>query len=131
MGGDSGTASAPRISKNMAPSSFTKQTKDVPFFHGFKTEFPKFNRDFISLAKQHGLFRVFTEEVKIPVADVAVCKVDRVLSIVGWSGPLCYYHNADHICIGNQAAGFWLECGWVPNQEDDPNRFIDQCFETS
>ena len=33
VSGDSGTASAPRIGENMASSNFTKQIKDVPFFH--------------------------------------------------------------------------------------------------
>ena len=66
---DSGTASAPRIGENMATSNFTKQIKDVSFFHGTKAEFPKFKRDLITLAKQHGLFRVFTEDVEIAVAD--------------------------------------------------------------
>ena len=69
MSGDSGTASAPRIGENKATSNFTKQIKDVPFFHSAKAEFPKFKRDLITLAKQHGLFRVFTEDVEIPVAD--------------------------------------------------------------
>ena len=69
VNGDSGTASAPRTGENMATSNFTKQIKDVPFFHGAKAEFPKFKRDLINLAKQHGLFRVFTEDIEIPVAD--------------------------------------------------------------
>ena len=34
MSGDNGTASAPRIGENMVSSNFTKQIKDVPFFHG-------------------------------------------------------------------------------------------------
>ena len=38
-------------------------------YAGPKAEFPKFKRDLITLAKQHGLFRVFTEDVEIPVAD--------------------------------------------------------------
>ena len=42
---------------------------NVQFFHGAKAEFPKFKRDLITLAKQHGRFRVFTEDVEIPVAD--------------------------------------------------------------
>ena len=69
VSGDSGTASAPRIGENTVSSNVTKQIKDVPFFHGAKAEFPKFKRDLITLAKQHGLFRVFTEDVEIPVAD--------------------------------------------------------------
>ena len=59
VNGDSGTASAPRIFKNMAPSSFTKK---------IKAAFPKFKRDLITLAKQHDPFRVFTEEVEMSVA---------------------------------------------------------------
>ena len=50
-------------------SNVTKQIKDVSFFHGAKAEFPKFKRNLITLAKQHGLFRVFIEDVEIPVAD--------------------------------------------------------------
>ena len=34
VSGDSGTASAPRIGENTAPSNVTKQIKNVPFFHG-------------------------------------------------------------------------------------------------
>ena len=60
---DSGTASAQRIGENTVSSNVTKQIKDVPLFHGAKAEFPKFKRDLITLAKQHGLFRVFTEDV--------------------------------------------------------------------
>ena len=41
----------------------------MPFFNGAKAELPEFKRDLITLAKQHGLFRVFTEDVEIPVAD--------------------------------------------------------------
>ena len=69
MSGGSGTASAPRIGENTVSSNVTKQIKDVPFFHGAKAEFPKFKRDLITLGKQHGLFRVFTENVEVPVAD--------------------------------------------------------------
>ena len=69
MSGDSGTASAPRIGENTVSSNVIKQIKDVPFSYGAKEEFPKFKRDLITLAKQHGLFRVFTEDVEIPVAD--------------------------------------------------------------
>ena len=69
MSGDSGTASAPSVGENTVSSNVTKQIKDVPFFHGAKAEFPKFKRDLITLAKQHGLFRVFTEDVEVPVAD--------------------------------------------------------------
>ena len=64
-----GTASAPIISEKMASSNFTKQIKHVPFIHGAEAEFPKFKRDLINLAKQHDVFRVFAEEVEIPVAD--------------------------------------------------------------
>ena len=69
MSGDSGTASALRIGENTVSSNVTKQIKNVPFFHGAKAEFPKFKRDLITLAKQHGLFRVFTEDFEVPVAD--------------------------------------------------------------
>ena len=69
MSGGSGTASAPRIGENTVSSNVTKQIKDVPFFHGAKAEFPKFNEIWITLGKQHGLFRVFTENVEVPVAD--------------------------------------------------------------
>ena len=70
MSGDSGIASAPRIGENMVSSNVTKQIKDVQFFHGAaKAEFPKFKRDLITLVKQHGLFRAFTEDVEVPVAD--------------------------------------------------------------
>ena len=65
MSGDSGTTSAPRIGENTVSSNVTKQMKDVPFFHGAKAEFPKFKQDLITLAKQHGLFRVFTEDVEV------------------------------------------------------------------
>ena len=58
MSGDSGTASAPRIGENVVLSNFTKQIKDVLFFRGANAEFPKFKRNLITLAKQHGLFRV-------------------------------------------------------------------------
>ena len=64
VNGDSGTASAPRIGENTVSSNVTKQIKDVPLFHGAKAEFPKFRRDLITLAKQHGLFRVFTEMLR-------------------------------------------------------------------
>ena len=69
VSGDSGTASAPRMGENTVSSNVTKQIKDVPFFHGAKTEFPKFKRDLITFAKQHGLFRVFTDNVEIYAAD--------------------------------------------------------------
>ena len=39
------------------------------FCHGATAEFPKFKRDLITFAKQQGMFRVFTEDVEIPVAD--------------------------------------------------------------
>ena len=39
------------------------------FCHGSTAEFPKSKRDLITFAKQHGMFRVFTEDVEIPVAD--------------------------------------------------------------
>ena len=69
MSGGNSIASAPRIGENTVSSNVTKQIKDVPFFHGAKAEFPKFKRDLITLGKQHGLFRVFTEDVEVPVAD--------------------------------------------------------------
>ena len=70
MSGDSGTASAPRIGESMVSSNVTKQIKDVPFFHGATAaEYPKSKRDLITFAKQHGMFRVFPEDVEIPVAD--------------------------------------------------------------
>ena len=69
MSGDSGTASAPRIGENTVLSKVTKKIKDVPFSHGAKAEFPKFKRDLIAIAKQRGLFRVFTEDVEVSVAD--------------------------------------------------------------
>ena len=69
VSGDSGTASAPRTGENMVSSNVTKQIKDVPFFHGAKAEVPKFKRDFTTFAKEHGLFRVFTEVVELSVAD--------------------------------------------------------------
>ena len=69
MNGDIGTVPAPRVGENTVSSNATKQIKDVPFSHGAKAEFPKFKRDLITLVKQHGLFRVFTEDVEIPVAE--------------------------------------------------------------
>ena len=69
MNGDIGTASSPRVGENTVSSNVTKQIKDVPFSHGAKAEFSKFKRDLITLAKQHSLFWVFTEDVEIPVAD--------------------------------------------------------------
>ena len=68
MSGDSGTASGPRIGVNTISSNVTKQIKDMPFFHGAIADFPRFKRDLITLAKQHGLFRVFTEDLEIPKA---------------------------------------------------------------
>ena len=53
----------------MTSSSFTNQIKNVPFFNGANGEFPKFKRDMVTFAKQLGLYKVFTEEVKIPEAD--------------------------------------------------------------
>ena len=53
----------------MVSSNVTKQIKGVPFFHGAKAEVPKFKRDFTTLAKEHGLFRVFTEDIELSVAD--------------------------------------------------------------
>ena len=82
VSGDSGTASAPRIDENMAFSNLTKQTKDVSFFHGAKPEFPKFKRHLITLAKQHGLFRVFTEDVEIPVDEE---KSDEEIQATGFA----------------------------------------------
>ena len=53
----------------MVSSNVTKQIKDVLFFHGAKAAVPKFKRDFTTFAKEHGLFRVFTEVVELSVAD--------------------------------------------------------------
>ena len=69
VSGDSGTASAPRIGENMVSSNVTKQIKDLPFFHGAKAELPKFKLDLTTFAKEHGLFRVFTKDVELSVAD--------------------------------------------------------------
>ena len=69
VNGDIGTASGPRVGENTVSSNVTKQIKDVPFSHGAKAEFSKFKRDLITLAKQHSLFWVFTEDVEIPVVD--------------------------------------------------------------
>ena len=61
---DNGTASsAQRIGENRASSGFTRHIKDVPFFNDAKAELYKFERDFITLAKRHGLLQVFTDEV--------------------------------------------------------------------
>ena len=53
----------------MTSSSFTNQIENVPFFNGANAEFPKFTRDMVTFAKQHGLYKVFTEEVEIPDAN--------------------------------------------------------------
>ena len=65
VSGDSGTASTPKIGESMVSSNVTKKIKDVSFFHGATAEFPKFKRDLITFAKQHGMFRVFTEDVAL------------------------------------------------------------------
>ena len=39
------------------------------FFHGARAGFSKFKRDFITLAKQHGVFQAFNNEVEIPGPD--------------------------------------------------------------
>ena len=63
-----GTTSAQRICESMASSRFTKQIKDVLFFHAEKESFP--SSDEISLLlPNNSLFQIFTEEVEIPVAD--------------------------------------------------------------
>ena len=64
-----GSGLVPSEFQNMASSNSTKQIKDVPFSHAVKTEFPNSQRDLITLAKQHGLFRFFTEDAEIPVAN--------------------------------------------------------------
>ena len=65
VSGDSGTASTPKIGESMVSSNVTKKIKDVSFFHGATAEFPKFKRDLITFAKQHGMFRVFAEDVAL------------------------------------------------------------------
>ena len=81
VSGDSGTASAPapRIGENTVSSNVTKQIKDVPFFQGAKAEFPKFKRDLITLAKQHGLFRVFTEDIPVSTKQYDTYVIIRAL----------------------------------------------------
>ena len=69
VSGNSGTPSAPTIGEGMASSNFTKQIKDLYFFNDAKARFPMFKRDLITLAKQHGLFRVFTGDIEKPVGD--------------------------------------------------------------
>ena len=57
----------------MTSSSFTNQIKNVPFFNGANAEFPKFTRDMVTFAKQHGLYKAFAEEVEIPDANEEKC----------------------------------------------------------
>ena len=82
MSGDNGAASAQRIGENMASRHLTEQVTDVPFFHGTKVQFPKFERYFITLAKQHGLFRVLTHEVEIPVIIDEHKSVEEIRSMI-------------------------------------------------
>ena len=49
--------------------SQVKQIKDVPMFDGTNAKFPAWKQTFLLLAKLHGLFGIFTEEVYVPVAD--------------------------------------------------------------
>ena len=42
-----------------------KQIKDVPLFDGTKAKFPAWKQKFCCLAKLHGLFGIFTEEVDV------------------------------------------------------------------
>ena len=53
----------------MTSIRLTKQIKNVPFFYGTKTEFPKFEQDAFPLAKQYDRFRTFTDKMQMPVAD--------------------------------------------------------------
>ena len=79
VSGGSCTASAPRIGENTVSSNVAKQIKDVPFFHDAKAEFPKFKRDLITLAKQHGLFRVFTEDIPVSTKHYDTYVIIRAL----------------------------------------------------
>ena len=49
--------------------SQVKQINDVPMFDGTKTKFPAWKQNLLCLAKLHGLFGIFTEEVNVPFAD--------------------------------------------------------------
>ena len=49
--------------------SQVKQIENVPVFDGTKANFPAWIQNFLCLAKLHGLFGIFTEEVDVPVAD--------------------------------------------------------------
>ena len=46
-----------------------KQIKDVPTFDGTKAKFPAWKMNLLCLAKLHGLFEFFTEDVDVPVTD--------------------------------------------------------------
>lgn len=52
--------------------AYVKQIKDVPGFDGTKAKFPSWKRNFLCLAKLHGLFEVFAAGVYVPVADEGV-----------------------------------------------------------
>ena len=54
----------------MTFNSLTKHVKDVPFFQGAQSEFPKFKRDMITSARNHGLFRVIADYIEIYVAQI-------------------------------------------------------------
>ena len=53
----------------MVSSSLSKEVTNFLFLQSAKAKFPIFKRFLITLAKQHSLFRLFTNEVEIPVAD--------------------------------------------------------------
>ena len=69
MSSDSGAASAQTLDGTMVSSRFIKHIKDSPCFHGAKAEFPKYKRGKIISEKRQDMFRVFTDEIEIPVAD--------------------------------------------------------------
>ena len=69
MGGDSGAASAQTLDETMVFSRFTKHIKGSPCSHGAKAEFPKYKRGKSISEKRQDMFRVFTDEIEIPVAD--------------------------------------------------------------
>ena len=52
--------------------SQVKQIKDVPLFDGSKAKFSAWKKNFLCLAKLHGLFGIFTDGVDVPVADKMV-----------------------------------------------------------
>ena len=53
-----------------------KPIKDVPMFDGTRAKFPFWKQNFLCLAKLHGLFGIFTEEVDVPVADETMSITD-------------------------------------------------------